>query len=231
MSDEVTETETPLPPRQSWAKKKPGRPARKTAAAAGPSFTEDQFSRLLAVMAATAKPDGAFDLAALKEVLATTSLQTAQAMQKAMKPENQEHPGKSAMSYPEGDVARPRPVLPFEFWYNNYPCHMFPETEHWRELELMVGVTPGRFTTIRRDGSLMHVDVRAERDANQTVTKLFVEFPIAREEKGLIPPKAVVLYQLLHPEHPKRAFVQAMQEYLLMMLGTEDEPLPVPVGA
>lgn len=34
-----------------------------------------------------------------------------QAQRKAMKPENEQHPGISAFSYPEGDQARPKPLL------------------------------------------------------------------------------------------------------------------------
>jgi hypothetical protein len=145
----------------------------------------------------------------------------AKTMQKAMKPENESHPHISAFSYPEGDIAHPKATLPCEFWYNGYPCHMFPETEHWREMELMAQVTPGVFTVLRKDGTLMEVTVKGERDASQKLTKLSVEFPVTREEKWLIPPKTVLLYQLVHSDNPRKRFLEAMHEHLTVMMGAE----------
>lgn len=156
----------------------------------------------------------------LKDILASN----ATAVQKAMKPENDTHPGKSCFSYPEGDVARPKPVLPYDFFWNGYPMHKFPETEHWRELELACQVQPGEYTVIRRDGSRMAVTVKGERDADGKLTKVSVEFPVLREERALVPPKMVTLYQLIHNDNPKKAFVEAMTEHLSMVMGAEDVP-------
>ncbi len=139
----------------------------------------------------------------------------ATAMQKAMKPENATHPGFSVFRIKGGDA----PELPFEFLYNNYPASKFPDTLHDRELELMAQVQPGVFTVVRKDGSIMEVKVKAERDAKQTITKIKVEFPISREDKWLVPPMTVVLYQLVYPDNPRRRFVEAMQEHLSLVMG------------
>jgi hypothetical protein len=149
---------------------------------------------------------------------------TAEAMHKAANPSNPEHPGRSAFSYPEGDVAKPRPVLPFEFFYNAYPMHKFPETEHWRELELASLVTPGEYTVLRKDGSKMKTTVKGETDADGKVTKIILEFPVLKAEAPLVPPKAVLLYQIVHSKTktPRQAFLEAMQEHLLQTLGAED---------
>lgn len=152
---------------------------------------------------------------------AETQTATAKAMQKAMKPENQTHPGISALSYPEGDVAKPRPALPFEFYWNAYPVHKFPETQHWRELELMAQVKPGEYTVMRRDFTPMTVTVKGDHDATGKLTKVEVEFPISRAERALVPPQVVLLYQLVHPDNPRKRFVEAMQHYLLMQVGEE----------
>jgi len=148
---------------------------------------------------------------------------TAKAMQKAMRPENEFHPGISAFSYPEGDRARPK-SLPFEFLYNGYPCHKFLETEHWREVELMAQVQPGEYTVLRKDGSKMTVEVRAEHNADGQVTKLDVRFPVSRETKWLVPPKMVVLYQIVHPDNPHRRFMEATQEWMQIAFGAEAVP-------
>lgn len=178
---------------------------------------DDKFDLLIEAL--MAQKAGGITPEALKDILAANST----AVQKALKPENDTHPGISALSYPEGDRARPRPVLPHEFFYNNYPMHKFPETEHWRELELACQVMPGTYTVIRRDGSRMIVEVKGERNADGKLTKVSVEFPVTREDKALIPPKTVVLYQLLHNEHPKKAFVEAMTEHLQIVMGADQE--------
>ncbi len=221
-----TETETPAAP----VKNKGGRP-RKTVAAA-PMLSDAQFAQLLGAITAN-RGGGGMDPSTLKDALASAAVLSAQTMQKAMKPENQAHPGRSALSYPEGDVARPRPVPPFEFWYNGYPCSKFPETEHYRELELMCDVEPGDYMVIRTDGSKMHVIAIGTRDAEQRITKLEVFFgernpqtgqitnTVSRHEKNLIPPKAVVLYQMVHAgeRSPRQLFVEALNEWLTITLG------------
>lgn len=174
---------------------------------------DEKFEMLIAAL--TAKPDGGITKDDLAAILDANS----KGIQKALKPENEFHPGVSAFSYPEGDVAHPKKDLPFQFWYNGYPSHMFRETEHWREWELMAKVTPGTFTVVRKDGSLMTVEVKAERDANQQLTRLDVTFPISREEKWLVPPKSVVLYQLVHSDHPRKRFLEAMQDWLAFTMG------------
>ena len=174
---------------------------------------DDRFDRLIqALMASRSEGITKDDLAAILDA-------NARGIQRALKPDNPEHPGKSAFSYPEGDRARPRPALPCEFYYNAYPVHMFPETEHWRELELMAQVKPGDYTVIRKDGSKTAVTVKGERNADGKLTKLEVIFPVSREDKHLIPPKHVVLYQLVYSDNPRKRFVEAMNEHLSLVFG------------
>ncbi len=181
----------------------------------------EQFNQLLAVLAQSRDSGGGINMAELKEVLTATSRGTAEAMQKAMKPENQDHPAVSCFSYPEGDKAKPKPALPFAFFYNNYPFHLFPETQHYRELELAALVQPGEYTVMRKDFTAMNVTVKGERDGDNKLTKVMVEFPVSREDKWKVPPIIVVLYQLVHPDAPKRRFIEAMNEYMAMFMGVE----------
>ena len=85
----------------------------------------------------------------------------------------------------------------------------------------MAQVEPGEYTVIRKDGSRMAVTVTGERDADGRLTKVEVTFPVTREDKGVIPPQAVVLYQIVHAKTktPKQAFVEAMSEHLNQVLG------------
>lgn len=139
---------------------------------------------------------------------------TAKAMQKAMKPENDEHPGHSVMSYPEGDKARPRVKTSYAVSYNGFPVSKFPEAHHWRELELIAQVQPGQFRVLRKDFSPMDVTVDAERDADGQITKLDIRFPVPRDEKHNIPPMMSVLYQLVFTDHPRQRFMESIQEYM-----------------
>lgn len=191
---------------------------------------DDKMLLLLEALVQQKQHAQPFDMDALKEVLAQTSQATAQAMQKAMKPENTDHPGVSAFSYPEGDKAHPKAVPPYELWYFQYPMHMFPETEHWKEMELACQVQPGEYTVLRKDESSMRIVVTAESNGDGKITKLRIGLPegagISREDKWLMPPKTVLLYQLVHANEgtPKRVYLKAMQEYLLSTL---DEPAAV----
>ena len=54
----------------------------------------------------------------LKAVLGEVGMSTALGMQKAVRPENDQHPGRSAFSYPEGDIQRPKPKLTRKVFFN-----------------------------------------------------------------------------------------------------------------
>lgn len=177
---------------------------------------DDKFELLLSVLAQ--KDSGGITKEDLAAILTQTAQVSAQTMQKALKPENETHPGLSAFSHAEGDQKQPKGALPFECYYNGYPVHKFPETETWREWQLYSQVKPGEYTVIRKDGTPMHVTVRGEKDALGKLTKVWIEHPILRDEKGLVPPKTVLLYQILHNENPRKAFVEAMQEHIASML-------------
>ena len=212
MSETETEIVTPV------VKNKGGRPRK--AVAAAPMLSDEQFAQLLGAIGA-ANNTGGLDPTLLKEALAGAAIAAATHTDRVANPSNKTHPGKSVFNYPEGEEARPKPVPPFVFLYNGYPCTKFMETEHWRECELMCDVVPGEYTVIRNDGSKMAVTVRGETDADGKLTKVDVQFPISREERVLVPPKSVVLYQLVYAgtRTPRQLFVEAMNEWLQITLG------------
>lgn len=146
---------------------------------------------------------------------------TAKAMQKAMRPENETHPGISALSYPEGDRAKPKAPLPFEVFVDNYPCHKWPETEHWREWELMAQLQPGTFTIMRKDGAKMRIEVRGERNVDGKLEKVMVELPKDKDERKQVPPKMVLLEQIVRADegNPRKVFLEATTTYLQLLFG------------
>lgn len=174
---------------------------------------DEKFERLLEVLAQQ-RAGGGMDPETLQKILEAN----AGAVQKAMRPENSQHPGISCFSHPEGDQKHPKPPLPYQLFWCGYPVHKFPETETWREWELSAQLQPGEYTVIRKDGSKMTVTARGERDADGQVIKLEVSHPMTREDKHLVPPKTVVMWQMIHPDNPRARFVEAMQEHLHLVL-------------
>jgi hypothetical protein len=176
---------------------------------------DDKFEMLIAAL--TQRQDGGISKDDLKQILQDTQTNTAKAMQKAMKPENAQHPGISVFSHPAGDQAMPKPPLPYaQLFWNHYPIHKFPETETWAEWDLLRQLQPGEFTVVRKDRSLMTVTVKGERDAAGNLQKVEVEFPVTREEKWLVPPKFVLAYQLVHAgtAEPRKLFKDAWMQWM-----------------
>lgn len=183
-------------------------------AAPMPMLTQEQFAQLLQALTQQKAPS--LDADMLREILASQ----AAAVQKAMKPENTDHPGLSVFSHKDGDLKMPKPPLPYQLFWNGYPVHKFPETETWKEW-LVQSNMPGQgtYSVIRNDGSKMLVTVTAETDADGKPTKLTVTHPNTREDKDKIPSKPVIIAQMLDPANGKQQFIKAMQEQFAGMFG------------
>ena len=191
--------------------------ARNTEDAVAPALSPEQFAQLLQVVANNKQT---LDAESLATILQETAQSTAKAMQKALKPENQDHPGKSVYSHPDGDLAMPKPPLPYELYWLGYPVHKFPETETWAEWVAQSNIpSAGVYTVIRNDGSRMQVTVEAEYNAYGKPTKIMVKHPNAREDKDKIPAKTVIIAQMRNPADPKTAFIASMQEQIAAMFG------------
>ena len=94
----------------------------------------------------------------------------AKAQKRAMKPENEHHPGKSVFAYPEGDVERPRPQFECRTLYAGHKLDH--DTSLAREIELVNQVQlPGKYPVEKSDGSIATVEVEIERDHAGKATK------------------------------------------------------------
>jgi hypothetical protein len=182
-----------------------------------PALSAAQFQQLLQALGQKQTP---LDAESLQTILKETAEGTAKAMQKALKPENQDHPGLSVFSHPKGDREMPKPPLPYELSWNGYPVNKFPETETWSEWMAQSNI-PGRgeYTVLRLDGSKMKVTVATETDADGKPTKVIVTHPVAREDKDKIPPKTVILAQMQDKDNPRAAFLKSMQSQLAELFG------------
>jgi hypothetical protein len=186
-------------------------------AAPAPQLSAEQFAQLLQAISAN---KSSLDVDALQTILKETAEGTAKAMQKALKPENQTHPGKSVFSHPDGDLLMPKPPLPYELKWNGYPVNKFPETETWSEW-LAQSNLPGRgeYTVLRLDGSKMKVTVATETDADGKTTKVEITHPCVRADKDKIPPKTVIVSQMQGKDDPRAAFLAEMHRHLEELFG------------
>lgn len=169
---------------------------------------DDKFQMLLEVLA---RQQSGITAEQLSDILSKNALET----RKALKPENETHPNISVF-HPNGG---PYQALPYEVFYNGFPVHKALETHHDRELELLRQVKPGEYRILRVDGSDMTVTVKADQKPTGEITKLRIEFPIAREERHLIPAMQVLLYQLVHTDVPIRErYILATHEHMQLSM-------------
>lgn len=175
----------------------------------GASFTDAQFDRL--IQALTAQKSGGLDADTLKTILQ----ESAKATQKAMRPENEAHPGISDFN-PEGERDNPNPQLECDTYYRGFPIHKSWETHTRQELSLLNEVQGGVFTVLRKDFQPMRVEVAVDRDPAGKSIKKEVKFDVSREERHYIPSMVSVLLQAVNREQltPKQAYIQAMRAEL-----------------
>lgn len=119
--------------------------------------------------------------AALKEILASQSEVTADLARKARWPESATHPGISAYSYPEGDVAHPKPKLLRETFF----CGVREDEER---------LTPGEI-----DAYNQFSEPREARGGSWRVRIVKPTAMGAREELHVIVPKDTVDQRMMLP--------------------------------
>lgn len=121
---------------------------------ANDGYSFDDIKDILETQRSARQADRAEDIGA-------RAMADAAANKKVMRPENESHPAKSVYSYPEGDVARPRPELRCRtFWLAEELDNKSVTTA--KELELLNQIQPGRYICHRPDGTPMTVDVKVE---------------------------------------------------------------------
>lgn len=76
-------------------------------------------------------------------------------------PENVDHPGLSVYSYPEGNVARPKPDLKCKMFWVGY--ELKTDTLTPSELELLNRLQPGEFRVTKADGTGIPFRVEAKK--------------------------------------------------------------------
>ena len=118
---------------------------------------------------------------------------TAKATRRALRPENETHPGKSVYN-PTGG---PWPDMPYEgIWvvepvHQDYQCTV-------EEIELFVALQPGKYMCQRSDGSPLPVEVSVERGGPENkVTKKKVWFNTRDQLRHNLPPKTAMMREMI----------------------------------
>lgn len=196
MTDEQTDTP---------AKKRRGRPARAVAQAvsqAGFAPTMEQWGELMEKLT----KNQALDL----ENAATIN---AQAMKKALRPENEIAPGVSVFN-PRGDIAYPRPKPSQIYMLAKYPiCDPGNyETTTYTELEMLSQLRGGLYMVTKSDASTVQVMVKQEVDAagKPYKTTLFADGKGLKddEDKNNWPPLIQILTEIVTGDGPAKSFLR-----------------------
>ncbi len=108
----------------------------------------------------------------------------ADANRKALRPENETHPGVSAFN-PLGDVANPRPDLKCRMFWVGYDLNA--ENLKREEITLLNSATPGTYQFHRTDGSIETMQVSGQSNPDGSLERLEFQFPCKEEKKSNLP--------------------------------------------
>lgn len=150
-------------------------------------FGFEQIKELAPSLGAARSASGGLTADQLKDIITNTSVST----RKALKPENERHPGHSVFNYPEGDVARPKPRFVRDVFFND-------SREQWDQLTPLEVELYNRFDTNRQAREGMW---RAEIRRNGSAEELRITTePRTLDGRMSLPPLTQILRELLDGE-------------------------------
>ncbi len=116
---------------------------------------------------------------------------SADAQERAANPSNKQHPHISVFSYPEGDIARPRPELKCPMFWVGYPIGH--DTNTAEEIELFNIAEPGEYSFTRLDGKTKEkLTIEGQKDANGKLVRLLFTF-LTSEQRDSLPSMSAML--------------------------------------
>lgn len=160
--------------------------------------TAEQWAQLMAALGASKIAD--------VEIAADIH---ARAMKKALRPENEVHPGISVYN-PQGERDHPRTRPSHLFMMGPYPI-ADPgnfDTVTKTEIELLNALEPGSFPVTKADGTMVKVHVKREYQTDGTTPyRTWLHMPIANDEqKESWPPLVQILTEILTGEAPAQSY-------------------------
>ncbi len=132
--------------------------------------------------------------------------------------ENEHHPGKSVYSYPEGDVARPKPALKCKMYQCGYD--LSPDTITPEEIDLLNQLTIGVFTFKRTDGTTEKLTVTGELDPQGQPARLLINYPCKGELRHNLPPLTDMLRHALGLQSVEQTALAALRAELEALKAT-----------
>jgi hypothetical protein len=140
-------------------------------------------------------------------------LQQQQQLLVKTRPENAEHPGISVYSYPEGDLARPKPALKCKvFWCGIDERH---EVLTPLEIEWLNKLEPGNYHVTKTDGTRIKFDVAAKYNDRLELEQIAVTFPCRGENRHNHGSKVNYCMQAMGAAIPSQAELLAENQRLL----------------
>lgn len=160
----------------------------------------DALEMFTAAAAARSELDG--------QARAVTAEENAKALKRALIPENVRHPGRSVYSYPEGDLARPRPELACPTFWVGQP--MENDVDLVEEILLINQLQPGQFRCSKSDGSKVTVDVNARRNPDtMAIEQKEVWFPTRGQHRFNLLSKVAMLKEMIAIQAQREADAEA----------------------
>lgn len=145
-----------------------------------PTVTQSDFLSAIKMLLESVKDSDNVD-AKTRVALEAERLLLEQERIKREMPENKQSPGISVYSYPEGDLARPKPAMKCKmFWVNR---ELTPETLTPGEIELLNKLEPGEYRVTKTDGTQIPFKVEAKRNDRLEIEQLAVWFQCKDEHR------------------------------------------------
>jgi hypothetical protein len=121
------------------------------------------------------------------------------------------YPRISVFSYPEGDKARPRPLLKCKMRWAGAELDWDVTTAF--EIECLNAIEPGEYTFYRLSGAPETLMVTGERNPTGKLTSLNFMFP-AKEQRDTLPPMAKMLSDALGLKTPEQREIDTLRAAL-----------------
>lgn len=134
-----------------------------------------QIAQTLAAVQAQAM-GGADITAALKQITETLA-----GVANRSRPENPDHNGISAFSYPEGDYAHPKEKLKCEMYWVGFP--ETAETLTPTEIACLNALMPGEYFVTKGNGDRIPFNVSGKKKQNGDLESLWIDFPCKGDQR------------------------------------------------
>ncbi len=137
----------------------------------------------------------------------------AEAHKRLNKRENEQHPGISAFSTPEGDLSHPKDPLKCKMTWVGYPVMIENQTP--REIAALNRATPGELQFTKTDGSTSTLSVTAKYLGDGSLERLEFFFPCRGDHRHNLPGMTALLTEVFGGQADELSRLRAERDALL----------------